>query len=396
MRVFIVSPGSKPGRIPPISGGIEAYEYNLSRKLVSLGHEVHIMRRWFPDMPLEEKVEGIHIHRIRSSEKSERLSFVTYSLRVAKKLSSLIRGKNDVIHCHERTSGMGIFLIRIHKRAPVIYSFHTADALVASRPYFDNWLLYRANLWADGYMIKHSDRVFAISEAIRQNIISKVRVPPEKVVTTPNSVDTNRLKPGDPDPSVKKRLSVGDDPLILFVGKLNPAKGINHLIQALPLVQKEVSSVKLVIVGKTKKESDAYGHYLKNLTQDLGKSVIFTGEIPFQNLCEVYKACDVFVSPSLYEVMPTVVIEAMAFAKPVVATNIPGTNEVVRDGKTGILVELGDIRNLADALITILKDEEMAKRMGKNGRDVVETSFNWDKNIETITREYEEILSNRN
>jgi len=106
--------------------------------------------------------------------------------------------------------------------------------------------------------------------------------------------------------------------------------------------------------------------------------ILFLGEIPYENISLFYNACDVFVLPSMMEGCPTTVLEAMASAKPVVALNIEGCRDLIRDGINGFLVPLADKEALAERIIRLLTENQLAIQMGKEGRKMVETKYTWE------------------
>ena len=144
---------------------------------------------------------------------------------------------------------------------------------------------------------------------------------------------------------------------ILFVGRLDvKQKGVDLLIHALRYVQKEIPDVNLYIIG----QGDSLG-YLKNLTAELelGENIIFLGYVDENELTDMYSKCEIFVFPSLYESFGIVIIEAMSAGLPVVSYDLDCVSETLEDGKYGILVKKGGIKELADAIIRLLKDEEL-------------------------------------
>ena len=181
-----------------------------------------------------------------------------------------------------------------------------------------------------------------------------------------------------------------DAPLILFAGRLAPQKGVADLLTALDLLQYGMPELRTLIVGdgplRSQLEEIAHAFELDGKVRFLGHS----NDVP-----RLLAAADLLVLPSLYEGLPNVVLEAMRFAKPVVATAAPGTTEVVVDGSTGLLVPPGDPPALARAMRTLLRDPDLGRRLGAAGRARVETEFRADTMIQRFASLYEELAMAR-
>jgi glycosyltransferase involved in cell wall biosynthesis len=135
---------------------------------------------------------------------------------------------------------------------------------------------------------------------------------------------------------------------------------------------------------------------LKELVKELNieENVNFLGYISGIKKYSYYKSADVCVFPSIYEAFGIVLLEAMACGKPVVASNVGGIPFVVEEGKTGLLFESGNVEDLADKIVTILKDEELREKMGEAGRERAK-EFTWDKIAERTVEVYKEILKGK-
>jgi glycosyltransferase involved in cell wall biosynthesis len=177
-----------------------------------------------------------------------------------------------------------------------------------------------------------------------------------------------------------------DAPLVVFAGRLAPQKGVADLIAALDLLQHVLPEVRTLIAGDGPLRSE-----LENLAHDfhLHGRVKFLGHR--EDVPRLLAAADMLVLPSLYEGLPNVVLEAMQLGKPVVATAAPGTTEVVVDGQTGILVPLHTPVELARAMRAVLRDPELAGRLGAAGRARVESEFRAETMVERFAALYERL-----
>ncbi len=210
-----------------------------------------------------------------------------------------------------------------------------------------------------------------------------------KVRIVPNGVDTEIFRPTSDTVETKRQFGLGDEPVMLFVGSLIPRKGVGFLVETAKKVVNQQADAKFVIVGK----GPLRGMLDEAICRSgLDSNFVFLGNIAETQLPMVYGMADVFVLPSVQEGQGIVLLEAQACGKPVVAFNVGGVNEAVEDKKTGLLVERGDITGLADALCSILTDEELKVKMGWNGRKFVESNFTWDICADKMLNVYSEML----
>ena len=182
--------------------------------------------------------------------------------------------------------------------------------------------------------------------------------------------------------------------MLIFVGhlgKTNRYKGIDYLIRAFKKVLKEVEEVKLLIIGG--------GDWLPELKSlsgelELNNAIIFTGPIENHHLPQYYAAADAFVLPSIRgpENSPVVLFEAMASGLPVIATDLPGVNEIVRPEETGLLVEPRNIPELKTALVRVLSDPDFQSSAGKKARVLAE-SYSWHQCAHDMENIYGELLN---
>jgi glycosyltransferase involved in cell wall biosynthesis len=228
------------------------------------------------------------------------------------------------------------------------------------------------------------DRVIAVSEAARAFLISGKGYAASKIVVVPNGRDLSIFRPGTGRHRARRDLGLdAASPVVGVIGRLEPQKGHAYLLEAWPAVTREFPQARLLVVG-----DGSLRAVLERRAHDLrvAASVMFTGyrnDMPL-----VLDAVDIVALPSIYEGMPLSAIEASAMARPVVATCVDGTPEVIRDGRTGRLVPARDAAALARAILGLLRDPEGAQRMGKAGRDYVLHRFDLDTQVRATARVY--------
>lgn len=240
-----------------------------------------------------------------------------------------------------------------------------------------------------------SDLILAVSAATRQSIIEKAPYLASKVRVVYNGLDLERI---DGRKAKNSRVELGinpGDPLIASVGILHPAKGQDVLLRAAAALKPSFPALKVLIVGAPSREAEIdYLRKLEDLTSELGLvgSVVFTG---FRaDVLDLMAAADVFVHPAVYpEPFARCLLEALALARPIVATKVGGTPELIEDGVTGLLVEPSDPQALAAAIDALLRDREKALGLGLNGRKKVEREFTIERHVAAVSGFYEELLT---
>ena len=364
---------------PPSAGGIERCVFELSTRLSSSGHHVTVLTssRGLPRGRYDYWQEQAgHIIRY-----PERFRFLEVPVVPQIPLGLIGSEKFDVIHIHGMTptqTDLALF-ISTTLDSRVVYTHHfdpqTRGGLLTE---LYSLLGRRVVSFAD--IITASTASYAESSSILNHLLRRVRI-------VPMGVDPARFE------NVKATLSAEEyaklesfDLRTLYVGKLVYYKGLEYLLKAFSIVR--VANSCLTIVGDGPEKN-----HLIRLAQQLGISdrVLFLGRQPDSKLPKLYAMSNVVALPSISrrEAFGIVLLEAMASGKPVVASNIPGVSELVRDGETGFLVPPSDHRGLAQALQNLLDDSITAKRMGEAGRAVAKTRYTWDKVTDDFVRLYD-------
>lgn len=239
------------------------------------------------------------------------------------------------------------------------------------------------------WMAHLPDRVFAVSEQVRQHVITVDGVPPERVLTVYNGLDLSQWKSTRTAPGTSA-------PVITTVGNIRAVKGHDVLAQAAALVLVQHPEAQFTVAGEVL-EPDFFAQ-LQQLVRQLGiaQNFRFTGSC--RDLPAHLAAASVFVLPSRSEGFSNAIIEAMAAGLPVVATDVGGNAEAVRqetagsNGATGIIVPPEDPARLAEALLRLLDGPSLARRMGEAGRRHTEENFTTAAMMEHVTRTYRDVL----
>ena len=379
------------------SYGLQPVYYNLSRVQAQNGHEVHVIARRRPNEPSFESNEGVTVHRVGSP-------FTVNALLKLRELTRLNGGLHNVVHTHS-TSGFFLAATKRAIGAPVVSHIHGTTYSVATPAPFEfgdiklgysKWrvatsFIREKALWSA------ADRLAAVSTSVKSDLLSRYHIKEQKIRLVYNGVDADLFRP-IPNPEFPEKRMVGGKKVVLYVGHFGIRKGIPYLIQAMREVQKAVPDSVLVCVGGVPSwlpRAD-YWSYLNGIIEqnEMKGKVFLVDRVPNERLPNYYSMSDVFVLPSYYEAFPKVLIEAMACEKPAISSRMGGTRDSIEDGVNGYLVNYGDPADIARAIITVLQDEPLARRMGTIGRQKVLTSFTWRAVAERFDSIYGEVLRN--
>lgn len=243
----------------------------------------------------------------------------------------------------------------------------------------------KGHLAIDRRLAEWTDCVVGNSRAV-VDFYRQAGIADERLAMIPSGI-TDEEPPAESSAAVRAELGLAADaPLILFAGRLAPQKGVADLIAAIDLMRYGQPEVRTLIVGDGP---------LRAQLEEQVEAFRLTDEVRFlghrDDVPRLLAAADLLVLPSLYEGLPNVVLEAMRFSKPVVATSAPGTTEVVSHERTGLLVPPQNPPALAQALRTLLRDPERARKMGAEGRACVESEFRADTMITRFADLYERL-----
>ncbi len=364
------------------------------KRLKARGHDVRVFAPAFKGSPSHE-IEGIPVHRFRyffafkedlthdsgAPTKIRRPDYLLLTLfYILAGTLSLTRWQRkerfDVLHIHWPFPH-GLFGVTAARftPAPLVMSFHGAELLLAKKFPFVNPALRWFTRRAQAVTCNSSYTAAAIKKLGTCEVIVCPFGSPIPEHATP--LPTNTVKQ------------------ILFVGRLIERKGVEYLLRALPLVQEQIPA-QLVIVGNGVLLDTLKAQVVEMGLQD---SVTFRVDIPESELMEAYRQSDVFVLPAIVdsrgdtEGLGVVLIEALSFRRPVVASEVGGIVDVVQHEKTGLLVPEKDPQALANALARVLADPALAQRLAEDGYAHVQEVFDWDRILDDLEVLYQDITS---
>ncbi len=335
-------------------GGITSYIVHLARNLRRRGHRVIVSSNGGAMVGELEKsgITHVPIPIKTKSELSPRM------LLCLPEVVSIVRENGiDIVHANTRVTQVLGRAATIMPRRAYVSTCHGFFKKRLGRNLYPCW----------------GDRVIAISDAVRDHLIKDFNVSPDSVDLIYNGVDTVRFSVDIPDSEkslFKKSLGLGSGRVIGTIGRLSTVKGYGYLIQAFARLRRYRKGLKLLIVGEGP-DKDRLGEIAGGL--GVRHDVVF--HRPAFDTVRLLAAIDIFVSSSIQEGLGLSMAEAMAAGKPVVATDVGGVSSLVKDRSTGILVKPRDPNSLAGAILSLLDNPDLAKKLASNGRRIVKKDF---------------------
>ncbi|HEX6557889.1 MAG TPA: glycosyltransferase family 4 protein [Longimicrobiales bacterium] len=351
---------------PPLGGGAGTATAGIARALSGLGCDVVVLTSRYRDLPHRESAHGFRIVRVpvlrRRVDRATPIQMLTFVVSAAIAMVPLTRRwRPDVsIAFFTIPSGPVAWLLRVLRGVPYIVSLRGGDV-----PGFE-WApeartYHRLTSPVLRFLWRRAHAVVANSRGLAK--LAQRSTPELPIHVVPNGVQL----PGAPAPAASQRA-----PRLLTMGRLTQQKGIDILFRAMTRLRDVEFGLDIAGDGPDRA-------LLENMARELGLAdrVRFLGWVPRPALPQTFGNAAVFVLASRIEGMPNVVLEAMAHGRAVVCTRVFGCDELVQHGTTGLLVDIEDEVQLADALRTVLSDAVLRERMGSAGRARVASEFTW-------------------
>jgi phosphatidylinositol alpha-mannosyltransferase len=270
----------------------------------------------------------------------------------------LLRDPFDVVHVHEPFTPLVPWLVTLGSRAPLVGTFHVHRE--------EGHRLYGATSWMLRPLARRLRARIAVSDAARRTVEPHF---PGRYDIVPNGIDVRRFQVARPRPLFMPE----DRRWVLYVGRLEPRKGVDVLVYAMNRVQKRAPEAALLVVGNGPERQR-----LEGLARATGISVVFAGAVPDDELAACLQAADLVCSPALGgESFGIVLLEAMASGKPIVASRIEGYAELIGEADCARLVPPGEDGPLAAELLALLSNEALRRRLGACGAEDVR-QYDWD------------------
>ncbi|MGD8630966.1 MAG: glycosyltransferase, exosortase A system-associated [Gammaproteobacteria bacterium] len=307
----------------------------------------------------------------------------------------------DLLHAHSPALN-GLAALRASRKTgiPFVYEVRAfwEDAAADHGTSREGGLRYRLTRALETHVLKRASAVTTICEGLRGDIVAR-GIPGKKVTVIPNAVDIDRFSSGgQPDPARQRQLGIEGRTVLGFIGSFYAYEGLAMLLQAMPGILKAAPDTCLLLVGGGPEEQR-----LKQIAAASGlqNSVIFTGRVPHDEVQEYYNLVDIFVYPRLSMrltdlVTPLKPLEAMAQGRLVLASDVGGHRELIRDGETGQLFQAGSIADLQRTVLAMLGERAGWQAQRDAGRRFVETERTWAASVARYRDVYTAVLGGGN
>ena len=391
----------------PLHSGYTFRTLAILREQRALGWETFQLTspKQGPTAQDEDQAEGFRFFRTPLSDADRSAPPVLREVKLMaatrRRLTELVeRIRPDIIHAHSPALN-AIPALTVGRRfgIPVVYEVRAfwEDAAVDHGTTTEGGLRYRATRGLETYALRGVDHITTICEGLRRDIIGR-GVAAERVTVIPNAVDAETFRFDEPaDETLRERLGLRGAAVLGFVGSFYSYEGIDVLIGAAARLLPDHPRLRVLLVGGGPAEAR-----IRESVNRLGLNdcVVFCGRVPNSTVQDYYRLIDILVyarhSMRLTElVTPLKPLEAMAQGKLVVASDVGGHRELVRNGETGILVRAGSTEALAMAVAKLLRNRKDWDRLRTNGRQFVERERTWKRSVANYIPIFERLLATK-
>jgi D-inositol-3-phosphate glycosyltransferase len=377
------------------TGGMNVYVRELARELAKRGHMIDIYTmahqpQHGPPINLGQNVRIIHLET-GVNEDMPKLAIYDYIQRFAcgaEDFRKYNQMEYDLIHSHYWLSGLIGKQLQAWWHIPHLAMFHTLGAVKNSIGIGEDEPELRIE--SEREVVGSCDRIIASTAREREELIKYYGASPDKITIIPCGVNLDLFKPIDKG-IARKELGLDHQKVILFVGRIEPLKGLEQLLGALNYIEGEEPPVLMIVGGD--EHSQGQVQVLQRMAKDLHieDRVAFVGSVAQEKLPLFYSAADICAIPSYYESFGMVALESLACGTPIVATNVGGMRSIIRHGEIGRIAKDNSPHNLASEISGLLCQREDKDQRVKTRRDRM-TEFGWATIADRILREYDRLL----
>ncbi len=399
LRIAIISAHSCPvGTLgTKDTGGMSVYIVELARELGKLGHTVDAYTRVHdPADPiiveLGDNARLIHIEA-GEMEQIHKLAVYSYLPDFACGLEAYRKQNNleyDIVFSHYWLSAWIGEYLQHWWEVPHVTMFHTLGVVKNSIGIGRTEPELR--IATEGELARSSTHIIAPTEREKAELINQYGVTPERIGVVPCGVNPELFKPINRD-EARRETGFDNGKIILYVGRIDPLKGIANLIKAIPMLE-DNRDIKLAIIGGGESSREETAH-LRTLAQELGVGdrIIFTGPVKQDRMPYYYSAADVCVIPSFYESFGLVALESLSCGTPIVANDVGDLRNIVREGETGYVIDSNTSSLLAEKIDLLLNKPSDEKTPPEVIRESV-MGFAWVNIAMALADEFKRVLDN--
>lgn len=397
MKICLIS-----AEYPPETGfgGIGTYTYNLAHGLTKKGHDVTVITKALTKEKIykDKKVKVYRIFdkkvpfkgftRVMNLLSLRGFGYYWHSYSVFKKIKQIAskEGSFDIIE-GPLWDGECVAYDKSIK-TPLVVRLQTP--IFKSREIL-NLPPFKALEFIEKKSLDKAVKIIAISKSIASLISKEYEIPKTKIKLCYLGID---------NPKIKAPLFKKNSYKLLYVGRLEKRKGTVEFINALPEILKKNKKIIIDIVGKdipqAPGETNFKNYFQTVIPKELRSRVKFHGFVKDQKLKIFYKNCDLFIAPSRYESFGLIFLEAFLYGKPVIGTKVGGISEIVKNGKTGLLVKVNNSEEITNAVLKVFSSQNLRKTLGQNAFTEVRQNLSVSKMVDTTLKIYNEAIKKNN
>lgn len=374
-------------------GGLGVHVTELAAGLERRGHEVHVITRRGPGQADYNLIDGVHYHRIDHGLCENFVESMNMMCKAMAhkfyEITSMI-GHFDLVHAHDWLCANAMKYVYDGFGTPGVLTMHSTEYGRDGNVFYDGFAAWIRDVEAAG--CHNAACVIAVSGFLADELRRIYHVPDEKIHVVPNGVNYHAFDGMVDCAAVKGRYGIAPmAPTVAAFGRMTVQKGMDMLVEAVPMVLASYPECKFIISGDGPMRDGiiARAHEL-----GVAHACIFLPTLPRWEYVDLMRAIDILALPSRNEPFGIVALEAWAAGKPVVATTAGGPREFIWHDVNGFLVDASP-QGLAHGLGSLLADHDHCRALGRNGRLAVEEQFNWDVVAGYTEGVYHWVLSRR-
>jgi len=371
---------------PQNVGGLARHVYHLARALAKHGVDVHVITVRTNDAVQYEERDGVKVHRVTPYSLSApdfrtwilhlNFSLLEYAVTLVNSLKGV-----DIVHSHDWLVAYAGRVLKHSFRIPLVATVHATEHGRNHGLHNDNQRYISDVEW---WLTFEAWRVIVCSAYMERELGGFFQLPADKISVIPNGVSVEEFSTGS------RAADAMAEKYIFFIGRLVREKGVQVLIDAAPKILAHCPKARFIIAG-----TGPYEEHLRVRTRDRGLEhrFYFAGYVDDRLRNRLYGQSSVAVFPSLYEPFGIVALEAMAAGTPVVVSDTGGLSEIVEHGYDGLKCYVDSPNSLADNILAILGDPELARKVAGNGYQKAKNKFSWFAVAGQTIKVYEEVIS---
>jgi glycogen synthase len=382
---------------PPVMyGGLGRHVHALAETQAARGHEVVVITQAASGHPADDVVNGVRVIRVARDAPDvddwrERFIEWTFGFNVAVARAGIALAREwrpDVVHGHDWLVAQAAVLVQESAQVPFVLTVHATEAGRQSGVLTTD--LSRDIDSTEDWGVRHADAVIVCSDVMRDEVATLFGREASGIAVIPNGIDPEEWRTTDARRRTMRRRY--GTPLVVYAGRLEVEKGVQTLIDAMPLLRRSVPGARAVVIGEGGAARDLRAHARR---RRLGDVITFLGYVSETDLRALVGAADVAVVPSLYEPFGFVALEAIVLGAPLVVARTGGLATIVDDGRTGWQFAPGDARALAGTLSEALSDPREARRRVTAARADVVARYGWPTIAEQTDAVYRGVVRGR-